>query len=63
MKQLMCIIHPSNASLLPAPFAKLLTDSNSPLRSQVDYFPKEFKIDPYGGVFSHEYIVVLPFMD
>ncbi|EAS07144.2 XRN 5'-3' exonuclease amine-terminal protein (macronuclear) [Tetrahymena thermophila SB210] len=63
MKQLMCIIHPENANLLPKPFAQLLTDPNSKLRSPVDYYPDKFTIDPYGGVFSHEYIVVLPFMD
>lgn len=63
MKQLMCIIHPENANLLPAPFARLLTDPESKLRSPADFYPDKFTIDPYGGVFSHEYIVVLPFMD
>ncbi|EGR32559.1 hypothetical protein IMG5_077960 [Ichthyophthirius multifiliis] len=64
MKQLMCIIHPENASLLPPKIAQLLTDqTNSPLRNPIDYYPEEYRIDPYGGVFAHEYIVVLPFME
>lgn len=58
----MCIIHPENSNLLPAPFAKLLRDPESPLRSPIDFYPNSFPIDPYGGIFSHEYVVVLPFM-
>lgn len=42
--------------------SKLLTDENSPLRAPFDYFPQSFKIDPFGAIWDHEYIVSLPFL-
>lgn len=63
LKALLCILHPENYSLLPKEFSKLITDPESPLRSPFDYFPEKIKIDPFGGVFEHEYVVELPFLD
>jgi len=59
----MCILHPLNSALLPKPIANLLVDKNSELRSPQDYYPDDYKVDPYGALFEHEFIVILPFMN
>lgn len=58
----MTIIHPENYGLLPPVLQNLIKDKDSPLRSPIDYFPSKFRIDPFGGIWSHEYIVSLPFL-
>lgn len=56
-------MHPENSKLLPSPYAELLESPNSILRHPFDYCPTEFKIDPFGGLFEHEYITILPFVE
>ena len=63
LKQLICILHPANANLLPPIMADLISSKSSPLRSPIDLYPDEFKIDPYGAIFDHEHIAILPFIE
>ena len=62
LKQLICILHPENSNLLPQPYANLLNDPESSLRSPRDFYPSEFSIDPFGAVWEHEYIANIPFV-
>jgi 5'-3' exoribonuclease 1 len=56
-------MHPVNQKLLPENYRSLLTDPQSPLRVPIDYYPDTFDVDPYGGLYEHEYICILPFID
>jgi len=58
--QLLCILPPKSANLLPVPFDKLLTHEKTPLKS---YCPEEVKIDLSG--LKHEWagVVLVPFIN
>ena len=60
--QLLCVLPPPSAGLLPPPFRHLFTSPNSPL-VQAGYFPKTFKVDYEGKTKEHMGIVLLPFVD
>ncbi|CAD8157271.1 unnamed protein product [Paramecium pentaurelia] len=61
-QQLLLILPPHNANLLPAPF-RVLYDMESPLRSPFDYYPDEYEIDPFGAIWEHQFICKVPFMN
>ena len=56
----MLILSPLNSVLLPKPYADLMTLESSPI---IQFFPEDFKVDPFGGSFEHDYIALLPFID
>jgi 5'-3' exoribonuclease 1 len=58
--QLLCILPPESAELLPRPFRKLMLDPDSPI---ADTYPKEFAIDYEGQAKEHMGVVLLPFAD
>ena len=62
-KQLLSILSPINALLLPHQYRHLLTSRESPLRSPLDYYPADFEIDPYGAIWEHQHITKIPFID
>jgi 5'-3' exoribonuclease 1 len=59
-QQLLCVLPPKSANLLPYPLNKLLTDKNSPLK---EHCPEEFHIDLSGKRREWEGIVILPMVD
>lgn len=59
-QHLLCCLPPSSASLLPAGYARLLTEKESPLAS---YFPSEFCQDLNGKKKEYEAVVLLPFLE
>ncbi|CAK71646.1 unnamed protein product (macronuclear) [Paramecium tetraurelia] len=61
-QQLLLILPPHNANLLPAPFRGLY-DLESPLRKPFDYYPDEYEIDPFGAIWEHQFICKVPFMN
>lgn len=58
--QLLSVLPPKSANLIPPPLSKLLTDEKSPL---MKYCPKEFGIDLSGKRKEWEGIVILPMVD
>lgn len=58
--QLLSVLPPKSAHLLPNPLNKLLSSTNSPL---ADYCPDEFKIDLSGKRREWEGIALLPILD
>lgn len=58
--QLLSILPPKSANLLPKPLDTLLTSPNSPLQP---FLPKEFIIDLCGKRAEWEGVPILPFMD
>jgi len=59
-KQLLSVLPPSSSSLLPAPFARLMTNHDSPI---IDMFPLDFEVDVSGKRAEWEGIVKLPVID
>lgn len=59
-QHLLCCLPPSSASLLPAGYARLLTEKESPLAS---YFPAEFCSDLNGKKKEYEAVILLPFLE
>jgi 5'-3' exoribonuclease 1 len=59
-QQLLCILPPSSADLLPAPLAALIKDKDSPLKK---YYPDKFDIDLSGKKNDWQGIVLLPVID
>ena len=59
-QQLLCVLPPKSADLIPTPLSYLLTDEQSPLRS---YCPDDFHIDLAGKRKEWEGIVILPIVD
>ena len=59
-QHLLCCLPPSSASLLPAGYARLLTEKESPL---VSYFPAEFCSDLNGKKKEYEAVILLPFLE
>ena len=59
-QQLLCVLPPKSADLIPAPLSYLLTDEQSPLKS---FCPDDFHIDLSGKRREWEGIVILPIVD
>ena len=55
-QQLLCVLPPASADLIPEPLCNLLTDTGSPLR---EYCPVDFEIDLAGKRREWEGIVIL----
>jgi len=59
-QQLLCVLPPVSAELIPKPLCNLLTDESSPLRK---FCPEEFEVDLSGKRREWEGIVILPIVD
>lgn len=59
-QQLLCVLPPKSADLIPEPLCRLLTDSNSPLKKQC---PEHFEVDLRGKRKEWEGVVILPMVD
>lgn len=59
-QQLLCVLPPVSADLIPEPLCKLLTSEKSPLRK---FCPEEFEVDLSGKRKEWEGIVILPVVD
>ena len=62
-EQLLSVLPPSSAHLLPKPYRSLMTDSDSPLAEFFPKSPEELLIDKEGKRFASEYVVCIPFID
>lgn len=60
LAQLLSVLPPQSADLLPKPLAELMLDPNSPL---AEYYPKDFSVDQNGKRMSWEAVVKIPFID
>jgi len=60
LAQLLSVLPPSSADLLPKPFAELMLDPNSPI---AEFYPKDFQTDANGKRQSWEAIVKIPFIE
>jgi 5'-3' exonuclease len=58
--QLLSVLPPSSANLLPPPICDLFTDKKSPLKK---YYPEEFNIDLSGKKNDWEGVVILPMVN
>mmetsp|Transcript_22405 Transcript_22405/g.52823 ORF Transcript_22405/g.52823 Transcript_22405/m.52823 type:complete len:850 (-) Transcript_22405:2304-4853(-) len=58
--QLLSVLPPQSASLLPPALGELMLKTSSPL---IPYYPKDFKSDPNGKRQPWEAVVDLPFID
>lgn len=59
-QQLLSVLPPKSASLIPFPLSTLLTDEDSPIK---EFYPDEFKVDIAGKMKEWEAIVLLPMVD
>ena len=59
-QQLLCVLPPKSANLLPDPLDKLITDEESSIK---EYYPDDFEIDFDGKKNSWQGIVILPMID
>jgi 5'-3' exoribonuclease 1 len=59
-QQLLCVLPPKSAYLIPEPLCRLLTDENSPLKDQC---PDKFEVDLRGKRKEWEGIVILPMVN
>ena len=60
LAQLLSVLPPQSADLLPKPMAELMLNQASPL---LEYYPADFESDPNGKRQSWEAIVKIPFID
>ena len=60
LAQLLSVLPPQSASLLPKPLGELMVDSSSPL---IDFYPPDFTSDPNGKRQTWEAVVQIPFID
>jgi len=58
--QLLSVLPPQSADLLPPPLAELMIEPSSPI---AEYYPREFDSDPNGKRQSWEHVVCIPFID
>jgi len=58
--QLLMILPPQSSNLLPAPYARLMLDDDSPL---IHYFPRSFEFEYYGKRFQWESHPKIPMLD
>ena len=59
-QQLLCVLPPKSAYLIPEPLCNLLTEDSSPLK---EHCPEDFKIDLSGKRKEWEGIVILPMVE
>lgn len=59
-EQLMSVLPPSSAYLLPKPYQWLMKSSKSPIK---DFYPESFSVDMNGKRWPWEAVVLLPFID
>lgn len=59
-QQLLCVLPPKSANLIPRPLCNLLTDPTSPLR---EFYPEKFDVDLAGKRNDWEGLVLLPSVD
>lgn len=60
--QLLSVLPPASATLLPEPFRVLLTSKKSPL-VKLGYYPPSFEVDLEGKTKEHMGVVLLPFVN
>jgi len=60
LAQLLSVLPPQSADLLPKPLAELMLDPNSPL---AEYYPRDFSVDQNGKRMSWEAVVKIPFIN
>jgi 5'-3' exoribonuclease 1 len=60
LAQLLSVLPPQSADLLPKPLAELMLNPASPI---VDFYPPDFTVDPNGKRMSWEALVLIPFID
>jgi 5'-3' exoribonuclease 1 len=60
LAQLLSVLPPQSADLLPKPLAELMLHPSSPL---LEYYPSDFKADANGKRQSWEAVVQIPFID
>lgn len=60
LAQLLSVLPPQSADLLPKPLAELMLHPSSPIK---EYYPPDFTVDPNGKRQSWEAIVQIPFID
>lgn len=59
-QQLLCVLPPKSADLIPYPLSNLLTKQNSPIRH---FYPEKFQIDTSGKRKEYEGVVILPIVN
>jgi 5'-3' exoribonuclease 1 len=59
-QQLLCVLPPKSANLIPYPLNTLLTNPNSPIKK---YYPDTFKVDLSGKKKEYEGVILLPVID
>eukprot|EP00187_Rhodella_violacea_P010069 CAMPEP_0174894908 /NCGR_PEP_ID=MMETSP0167-20121228/9426_1 /TAXON_ID=38298 /ORGANISM="Rhodella maculata, Strain CCMP736" /LENGTH=532 /DNA_ID=CAMNT_0016134109 /DNA_START=135 /DNA_END=1730 /DNA_ORIENTATION=+ len=58
--QLLSVLPPESARLLPGAYQELMVAENSPLR---EFYPREFTVDPNGKKNAWEAVVIIPFIE
>jgi len=59
-EQLLAVLPSASSNLLPRPYQRLLTDSNSPI---IEYYPEKIDFDLNGKTHTWEAIVLIAFID